>query len=693
MILDDLRQQAHTQANVAVGSRLAAAIGANPQLRERQRVQVAPGASTLGDRVRYARRRLAVAADPGSAVTMDNVHEHLFVIPGGPILQRITESCRDGSTLSDILNQIVGSRHGNEADMKDFMGHLLRLGFLVLPDFQMDLHAPSPLKRFAEVLWAAGGSMRVAANAVRSYLKSVEEYAISPPRDRGGVLRAARSYVEQAFDAVGASRSLVPGTVLYEDCTISSRQIRLDRSVSEILERSLAGIADISPAFDMNMPRRIAAIGFFTARYGVGGQCEDFEQFCHEYQRDFFGPYTERLIAKPSVDPSNSFTPLENWFKQPEFDELDAARATVGQMVSESLASAGEEAREVRLPEDFFDRVASLMPRCARFRSSWSHFVQAIVEGGQRPMWVVNQSHSGATAMFSRFLHALDESGADATALVRSMLAETAPPDTVYAELRGGLDTTNLNLHPIVTTHEIICPGDVSRRPLDEQISLSDLFVCHRPRSDTLELRSRRLGSRVVPVYLGFLLPMALPEIQQVLLCFSPLGSAQFDYWAGTGQPLGDRDVVRYPRLVHGSLVLQRELWKVASRAFPKQGHRESDACHALRVEQWRLGQGMPNLVFAQIDREGRAALDGEEESAPQSDSFGVGRKPLPIDFQSRFCVELLDRLAREADRRLVLTEALPTPEQALVRDSSGQEWVSELLIEIYPTGRSVDVR
>ena len=193
------------------------------------------------------------------------------------------------------------------------------------------------------------------------------------------------------------------------------------------------------------------------------------------------------------------------------------------------------------------------------------------------------------------------------------------------AELRGGYETTNLNIHPAVTQYEIVCPGDASTRPKDEQIALDDLVLVHDAEADRVRLMSTRLGREVVPVYLGFLMPMALPEIQQILLCFSPSGMAQIDLWAGTGDPVPVDGITSYPRLVLGDLVLQRRMWKLNTAVFPFRDPRHSDAEHLLRVRRWRLDHGLPAAV--RPDRQRRGQVRGRRRRRTRHADPGDARR------------------------------------------------------------------
>lgn len=689
----DATPRSTVSVNVAVAARLAGLVRASPDLRAGLRVCVAPGADAAGDLVRFARRRVTATADPDAVVVVDGVHEDLYLIPSGPALRGVATAVQGCASLAE-LTTVLHRAHPSDAreDVDAFVGHLLRLGFLVLPDLQLDPHAPAPVRGLAATLRSQEhGALRAAGAALEQLVGVAGRYGEAPARQRRDLLREARAAARAAFAAVDGDERLVPRTVLYEDVTLPGR-VAVGRATADGIERALAPIAAVVPAFDVNLPRRLVLEGYVRARYGPGGRCEDVLQFCHEFQRDFFGPYAERTARARSLDDDNAWVPHENAFRQPEMVALDEARALAGRLVAEARAAAGPDATTVDLGPSFAERVAAALPDVPAARHGWSWFVQ-VADRADGPTCVVNSGYSAHHAMWSRFLHALEAGGAPAPEAVREGLARSVPPGAVLAEIRGGQDTSNLNLHPAMTTHEIVCPGDVSRRPEDEQIELGDLVLEDDP-TDGVVLRSRRLGRRVIPVYLGFLMPMALPEVQQVLLCFSPTGMAQLDLWAGTRVPVPAEGVARYPRLTVGALVLQRALWKVDAAGFPTRRTDETGAEHLLRVERWRRAHGVPDVVFAQTDGGARAAgaddgaaepPDGAPRRDPGRTAPTAGRKPLPVDFRSAMTVHALDRLARGAARRLVLTEAFPHPDDLVCRDREGRSWVTELLVETYP--------
>src|SRR5690606_2202743 len=273
----NLRKRSTVRLNVAVLARLAAVIQADPRLRSGFPVRLAPGADTDGDRMRYVRRRTTAGADPDAVVALDTVHEDLFFLPSGPVLADVAELTRTASPTLCRLSARLAAAHGEEdtAGTDRLLGHLLRLGFLIVPDLQVDLRSDDPATAFTAALRAHGtAELHRAAQALERAGEQVAAYPRTPARERARVLARVREHVEECFAAVGADPDLVPRTLLYEDTTF--RGADADRAAAErVLLPDLASLADLLPAFDTNLPRRLTAKEFFVARYGRGGRCDD----------------------------------------------------------------------------------------------------------------------------------------------------------------------------------------------------------------------------------------------------------------------------------------------------------------------------------------------------------------------------------------------------------------------------------
>jgi hypothetical protein len=289
-------------------------------------------------------------------------------------------------------------------------------------------------------------------------------------------------------------------------------------------------------------------------------------------------------------------------------------------------------------------------------------------------------------------------------------LAAVQPTGAVFAELNGGYDTTNLNLHPSVTPYELVCPGEVSFRPADAQIPIDDLAVVHDPERDRILLWSLRLGVEVIPVYLGFLLPLALPEVPRTLLLFSHTSAAALDLWGGVEPPASEQAVDARPRVRYRDLVLARRSWKVRRDALPSRPPGGDDADWFLAWQRWRRDIGLPERVFASPDRaimppekpaEAKPAEDKPAKDKPARDKAAdrpaMGpAKPQYVDFHTPSSLSLLDGLVQTATGRILFTEMLPDVEQLWMRGPDGR-YVTEQTVEVTgvrpPGGDDLDGR
>ncbi len=651
-----------TRLNVAVLSRLSVLMADTPAARGDLPVRATGGLEVHRDRVRYL-RRLRESGDEDAAVTLDTVHENLFYLPTGDLLADVLALLADGATLrfDDLVEGLCDRREGRPADeVAEYVAALLRLGLLVVPGLRLDIHDPDPVASYRRGLAAlqAGWADRV-GETVGRLGDLVAEFAGAGADRRRDLLAAIADGVREAHGVLGRDDLPVLRTLVYEDTTLPAARVTADRGRWEgDLLPDLRRLAPLMPAFDANEVRRLVTRGFFAIRYGAGGRCEDVLSFAHEFQQDFYDNYNQRLMRHQRFDGREPQT-YDNWFRQPEITGVDAARAQAAaeiarRMAERTAAGTGPEA-ELELDDSFLDAVAAHLPQHDPSLRSLSFFLQ-IAENGRTPRAVVNRVYSGLTLLFSRFAHLFDAALPDA---LRDALDRQVPDGAVFAELRGGYDATNLNLHPVVTPYELVCPGETSFRPEDEQIPVEDLVIEHDPGEDRLLLRSRRLGVEVIPVYLGFLLPMALPEVQQVLLNFSPTTMVQLDLWSGTG--LAGEAAATLPRVTLGNLVLQRRTWRVPAEELPEHATGADDAERLLTWRRWQRAHGLPRRVFV--------ALGGEH-------------KPQYVDFDSQMCVNLLETAARGTTSTVVFSEMLPGPgEQAVQGD--GQSRVSELTVEL----------
>ncbi|MEJ8667617.1 lantibiotic dehydratase [Streptomyces sp. MS1.AVA.1] len=211
-------------------------------------------------------------------------------------------------------------------------------------------------------------------------------------------------------------------------------------------------------------------------------------------------------------------------------------------------------------------------------------------------------------------------------------------------------------------------PGESSSVPEDRRIHLEDLRLEHDEDEDRLLLRSERLGREVIPVYLGYLVPLALPETPRTLLLLSPTSMAPLDVWAGVPHGPAHEGVTRRPRVRHGNLVLARRGWSTTAAALPTRPAGTPDDEVFLAWRRWRRTHGLPGRVFVTVS------------SGPRG---GAGAKPQYLDFDSPLSLTAFEALVKSPDDRIELREMLPAESGLHVVSERGGH-VAELSVETF---------
>lgn len=687
--LDSVEKHSFTRFNMTILSRLSAQILACLEIRKALPVQITNGWQLQNGYIRYVRRKPVIdIRDLESPVPADFIQEHLMQLPVGALLSRLLEHMSGSrqEPLGSILAHLCAYRpyQGAEAMVEEYLQHLLRLGFLIVPAFQVDIHHDRLLAAYCQNLRAiATPQTHALAHHLDTIDVRVDAYARASLAERTVLLAEIKQVVQQCAVVLNASqRSLfLPGTLLYEDTTLAPQRlvIHQDQESWTIILASLHEFQQLLPIFDERLPHKMMTRGYFQARYGVGQHCDDFFAFCDRLKQEFL-----RLLQQDDLqafDEQGNFTGRPDYFHQPEMQLLNQARLQVAEYVQRAYQALPAGRQELLLGEDFFQTLAPLVPREAQDVQSvtfLSHFARVQHE----PLLILNRVYPGLTTMFSRFVYCFAEDRSAALlATLRTTLEQSQPPGTVFAELKGGYDATNLNLHPALTPYELVCPGELSTRPHAEQIPLEDLCIQDNTDAGCLILFSKRLKKRIIPLYLGFLVPAALPEIQQVLLSFSYLTSCTLDLWQGTkllGVPDAERPLIFAPRLRYKHLVVQRATWNVSGSLLPRRERGATDADFSLAVARWRKKLGLPANVFC-------APLHAS--AGPQTGPPPRRLKPLYVDFENYFSVLLLEATIKNTNEAFVFTEMLPEPDQLWFKHDD-LAYVSEIVLEISRTGR-----
>ncbi|MEV6954464.1 lantibiotic dehydratase [Streptomyces sp. NPDC051183] len=666
----------HVRLNVVVLARLAELILADPVRRRDLPLRPAPGWGRDEDRIRYVRRSVT-AGDDAAAVTFDAVKDRLFFLRRSGTLERLLSLFAERPELrhQELADWLAAEHGAAPADCEAYIGALLQLGMVRVPCLDTEVHDGDPLRAFQRSLaalsrpWADRLSALLDAPA-----RALDRYPAAGHRERTELLRALRSGLHLAQEELGCREPVLPQTLLYEEVSAGR-----DLTCPPLAEDggALRSVERILPAFDLTLAQRITFEGFFTARYGQGGRCEDLLGLVHDFHEDFFDQYLSFTARRTPFDARGEYVPEENWLGLPGIRALDSARrAFVGRMraawqVHEEKGSVHD--GELRLQEaDLAAVEAELRPVAARFAPRCHHVQLADDPATGQPLTVLNRSYGGLSFPFSRFTHLYEAAPALAGEL-RESAARVTPEGAVFAEVTGGPVTTNLNLHGRLTEYEIVCPGESGTLPEDRRLPLEDLYAEHVPGNGRVVLRSHRLGLEVIPVYLGYLVPLALPAIPRTLLLLSPSSMSPLDVWAGVPEGAPRAGVHARPRVVHGNLVLSRRSWSTTAGALPVRGAPDpQSAGQFLEWQRWRGTHGLPEQVFATVSA-GPSAL---------------GAKPQYVDFASPLSLSAFASLLRDPGHRVVFREALPGPDGPHPRSARGGH-VTEFAVETFTTTRT----
>ncbi|MEV7090999.1 lantibiotic dehydratase [Streptomyces sp. NPDC093085] len=693
------RWTSHVRLNVVVLGRFAELLLADPERRGDLPVRPASGWERDGDRVRYVRQSIATG-DDSAAVTFDAVKDRLFFLRrSGALDELLALFDGDGEVRYRDLVERLRTVHGAEPALcESYVAALLQLGLVRVPCLDTDVHTADPLRSFRTALTALGRPWAdELAAALAGPQRAVDRFPAAGHAERALLLAELRAGLRAAQRGLtGGEAATLPQTLLYEDVS-AGRELTSGPGgwAGPGESEALRSVERILPAFDLTLPQRVTFKGFFLARYGSGGRCDDLLGLVHDFHEDFFEQYLTFAAKRRPFDDRGAYVPEENWLGLPGIRAVDAARRAFVDRMRQAWADGGDRATEIRLGERDLDPVADeLAPLASDFVPQCHHLQLARTEPDGPPLLVLNRSYGGLSFPFSRFTHVYDtpdEAGRPGTfsAGLRATAEAVTPPGAVLAEITGGAVTSNLNLHSPLTGYQIVCPGETSSVPEECRIHLDDLSVEHDAATDRLVLRSARLGREVVPVYLGYLVPLALPEIPRTLLLMSPTSMAPLDVWSGV--PAGEaRDgVTTRPRVRHGDVVLSRRSWTTTAGALPVRRPGPgagpapgrgagpgpapgsgTDQERFLDWQRWRRAHGVPDRVFATVS------------SGPRG---GAGAKPQYVDFDSALSLTAFEALTHHPDDRIVLREALPGEDGPYVRTERGHH-VAELAVETFTT-------
>ncbi|WP_439656864.1 lantibiotic dehydratase [Lentzea sp. HUAS TT2] len=584
-----------TRVNQVLLARLIAALLADRSHLFDHPHRLAPDVHHDGGQVKF--RRDVPARGPLRANVGIEEDVELASSPPLQFLVGLTGANPKGISPAELASALATRLPDGESDRAQHYVALLLDIKLLVPVLPADPQDPEALPALAS--WLRDTGRTSLADRLISLYRATLAFADLDAAARPAALAALFSSWEELGSIVGVELGDV--TPLNEDVVLPL-PVRLGRAHGYDGVRQLAGLTPLLMLFDRHLAIRRHSRDLFVAAFGHGRSA--------------------RLAAcAPLIHEAMSGAPTGG---------LGASRAQVADLVRDGM-----------ITDEVVSAAEDLLPAWMRTRPvSYSFFAQPSPDG-----LVVNHVYDGFGRFPGRFLDLLPP---EAYATVRATLDGVFPRG--FAEYRP-VQGFNPNLHPLLGRVEI------GEDPHWADHTPDALEVFHDQENDELRLRRRDTGAVLDVLYLGYLMPISLPD--RVAALYSDLNCGAADLTPL--QPVvADGDVRIADRLRYRDVVLGRRYWDFPASALTEPFSTVAGAT-ALRARY-----GVPAQLFA--------GMGGVITSREDFEARVNGPKPQYADLTNALHLRCLPRLTSRYGDHVRLTEALPVP--------SGQ--VLEVVAETY---------
>jgi thiopeptide-type bacteriocin biosynthesis protein len=568
----------------------------------------------------------------------------LVAVEPTPYLEATLERAAGGARRGDLAAALFADLATDSdapdggialADAEEYVDSLIDAQILV-SDLTPLITGAEPLDDLIERLREAPAAAPLLARleAARSGLAAL---------DAGGLGRPP-----EAYRAIAAGLAALPTKVelprLFQvDMIKPAGEPVLGAEVAAELLRGIGLLRRlIQPEEDEGLKRFLAA---FHERYGEGREVPLAEALDDEMGIGF-----ERLD-----DASSEPSPLLAGLQIPgEPRDPEVAWGARHEVLLEKLQAAVRGgALEIELAEEDLAemsyRKASQVPASLLVMASLAARSPEALARGEFDLFFNNAAGPPSGRLLGRFCHADPEL---ARALEGELRAEEAlDPEAVFAEVVHLPDgrVGNVLCRPVLRGYEIPYLGR-SGAPPERQIPLSDLVVSVR--GSRIELRSRRLGKRVVPrMTTAHNFGRSSLRVYRFLCRLQNPRGASYLIWSWGAL----RSATFLPRVRSGRLVLARARWTL-SRKEVEALARVAGAERFLAVQRLREERRLPRwVILVEADNE------------------------LPVDLDNALSIDSFVDAAR-AYTQTVLMEMFPTPEELGVAGPEGR-FVHDLLV------------
>ncbi|QQQ73466.1 lantibiotic dehydratase [Saccharothrix sp. 6-C] len=580
-----VRPVAHTEVNRVLLTRLVAAFRDRPH-------RLAPGLREHDGHLLF-RRDTPVVPGPGAPPSrVDLTREEQVDVAATAPLRFLVAAVRDagpaGVTPAGLAEALAARLSAPEAGAaaRAYVERVLDLGLLVPVE---PVHPQDPDAPAAIAEWLRGLGAHDVADRLTRLVATTTAFATAAPSERAVATAELTAGWRDLGERVGAD---LTGIAPVLEDVLLPRPVPVPATGADALTR----LTPLLVLFDQQVLLRRLVRNRFVEAVGPGGVASLAESAI------FLSGVTQD-VAESQRDP-----------------------AVVALVESRAKIAAAVRADGV-LTDDLVREAADHVPEWLRRPGSYAFFGQPTGDG----RLVVNHVYPGFGKFTSRFLRRLPGAADAVAAQLRRALGERFAQ---FRPLRG----FNANLHPLLAAHEVGEDARWADLPADE------LQLRHDPRTD--EVRVVHRGEPLDVVYLGFLLPLMLPDRHLPLHADLACG------WVALRSLRSrevDGDVVRRGGLRYRDVVLARRTWDFA--VLPELGAEESVAP---AVARWRARHGLPEHVF----------VDARAASLPADylERRLIRAKPQYVDLGNALHLRCLPRLLSRFPGGVELTEALPVP-------------------------------
>jgi len=585
-----------------------------------------------------------------TAIEQKEVFQRLQI---NDVLNLIVEKLSQNDFLRVELNKLIDTILSLEEidatleEVVQYLDRLIEIGFirLTVGIASQDAYWHIPLKEYLERLDHEKSNKIV--DLLSKLDSSIISYQISSSSERKQILTSAIRDINACFTELGIKELKRANLPFYEDAT-SYAEASIPYSAVKHIEEIFREFVLITRKFAYPRSEKANMRHFFEQHYDVS-KSVPLLQFYEDYYREHFKEHLtkQQKIQAGIKDEELKKYDLSNPFKLDIVKKLYSFSQSFSKLISDKW-KLNISADEINISLVELEAISNKEISSPDEAYSVSIFATPVFENNKLKTLVIPDGKylMGFGKYFSRFLYLFDEQYKN-----DSLLNNSKYEDSILAEICHD-SNFNANLHPILVENEIVYPTSESGYSKNK-ISCNDIYVrIHQQDAHSLELYELKTNKKIIPLDLGFLNPMMRPPLFQLLAKFAPASNFSLNFpdtykTLNTPEQKKNEDVtgnenkekisakdekidkaiteksgsskqenilqpkavleikheiVYRPRIVlENTIILSRKIWKVPAQLYPVMQRGELKADYFIRVNEWRIKNGIPDKVYIRV--------------------------------------------------------------------------------------------